>query len=628
MNFFSQLLLEIKNFKTIFPKKDRKSILIILCVISIAAIVYLPVTHKLELKILDLKSRATANWLPNHKDSDLLILGIDGETLKKTKENWPWSLNHWQTILNQIDKRFEPKLIIIDHHFKTSKKENFQLSNFKNELEKNIKVALVSTFEKQISEKGIKLKYLPANKIMATAAKQKGLSFFPENNDGVTRSFLLNSKKEISLAAKLLPEKEQKHYEYLFKNSNISRKGLLRFKLVGDRVPVLSLIDSLGQKTIPDQLKNKTLIIGPTAPILHVQKQTPIGLVNRPELLGFSIQTLKDQKLQIIDFGWLNRLLHFTLGVILALIPFCDLFKVRWKPVLSLTLGLPIILFVYSYIPITHPPIGITYFAFLLCEISFLVMLRINQLNLINQSLHEAQLCGKIQQKFFPAKALKIEDHFSATGYCVPYQDAGGDYYDFHKLNDGRVFFLLGDVAGHGISASMMTTAAKSVVLLDIEKENFSVKDLFLDINSTILKMAKRKMMTTVAGTVDFENNKIEIYSAGHLPGVLKTKRGVEEIEIKGLPLGASKRFKLQESREIPIPDKGKIVFYSDGAVESLNWQNEELGFDDFLEIIDKVPLDATPEETIDQIFKGIYAHTAGRENQDDLTLLVLEFKN
>jgi serine phosphatase RsbU (regulator of sigma subunit) len=249
-------------------------------------------------------------------------------------------------------------------------------------------------------------------------------------------------------------------------------------------------------------------------------------------------------------------------------------------------------------------------------------------LNEIRQSLHEAEICGKIQQQFFPGKTLKHKNGIVCAGKCVPYQNAGGDYYDFFELKNGKIFFFLGDVSGHGISASMITTAAKSIVMHKSLEEDLSLNELFIELNKVLCSMTKRRMMiTAVAGLIDTRENKLQMLSGGHLSPILNTEKGFEELVLSGgIPLGIAKRLKVAKIREYDLPEKGFLVLYSDGIIEGVNWKNEQLGFDRFNEIVADMPVDTDSETVISKLYEELDKHVEGRPYEDDVTFLVINF--
>ncbi len=628
MTLFKRIKIEVKNFNLLFPKKDKAIILSVIFLVSLLLILYSPLTDRFERKALDWKCELNTSWINTEVVTDTIILAIDSETLRNAPYKWPWPQDYWAKIIASVSTNLEPEMLLLDIYFQERGSEKESSAAFAQAIKKSGQVGLVAVFEEHFSSKGQQVKFFPPIKDLKNAAKFWGMSQFPIDSDGVIRSFLLFDFRLEKLHVAWEACKKLKNFNVsddIF-DSMKSARAILNFKSDERRIPRVSLQKVLRADFNYPRLKGRNVIIGATAPILHDYHQTPVGIINGPELVGNSIDTLKNGRIQFIETSWTNRAFHFLLGVILAFIPFLDCFKRIWIPVVVGMIFLPLFLIFYSFYPLIHPPIAITYIAFFIFSWLLLIVIRLNELNRIQQSLHEAEICGNIQQKFFPTKILSVEPGFSAAGRCIPYQNAGGDYYDYFKNKQGNVFFFLGDVAGHGISASMLTTAAKSVVLINSAKESFEVPDLFLDINSAILNLTKRRLLSAVSGIVDFTEQKIILYSAGHLPAVLKTPDGVTEYPIAGLPLGVSKRFKLQEFKELPIPECGKLFVYSDGIVEAVNWENEQIGFDKFYEMIEKMPMELSVEESLDYLYQQLDLHVEGRAYEDDVTFLILSF--
>jgi hypothetical protein len=405
-------------------------------------------------------------------------------------------------------------------------------------------------------------------------------------------------------------------------------KGLIAFRSPANGFPRVSLIDIMNKSVNPDILKGKTIIIGSTATILHDFHETCLGLMTGPDIICNAIQTIRHNRLQIYNPTTSLRLLYLLAALVLTFIIRADFIK-RSDLTMVLTLVfMPFLLIAYSFLPKIYPPVGLFYITLVCSSILIYIFKRLVTLNEIRQSLHEAEICGKIQQQFFPGKTLKHKNGIVCAGKCVPYQNAGGDYYDFFELKNGKIFFFLGDVSGHGISASMITTAAKSIVMHKSLEEDLSLNELFIELNKVLCSMTKRRMMiTAVAGLIDTRENKLQMLSGGHLSPILNTEKGFEELVLSGgIPLGIAKRLKVAKIREYDLPEKGFLVLYSDGIIEGVNWKNEQLGFDRFNEIVADMPVDTDSETVISKLYEELDKHVEGRPYEDDVTFLVINF--
>src|SRR6202041_3326420 len=102
---------------------------------------------------------------------------------------------------------------------------------------------------------------------------------------------------------------------------------------------------------------------------------------------------------------------------------------------------------------------------------------------------------------------------------------------------DGKLIFLLGDVSGKGVAASLLMThlhamfRALSGIGLELDRLMEMANRMFCE--STIAG----QFATLVCGRAG-QCGEIEIASAGHFPVLLSSKDGVKHLEATGLPLG------------------------------------------------------------------------------------------
>ncbi|EKD84411.1 MAG: stage II sporulation E family protein, partial [uncultured bacterium] len=71
----------------------------------------------------------------------------------------------------------------------------------------------------------------------------------------------------------------------------------------------------------------------------------------------------------------------------------------------------------------------------------------------------ELQIASIVQKRLLPGKPLHVKG-FSIFGKCLPMVELGGDYFDYFPVDDDSFVLLLGDVAGHGVGASLLMAMA------------------------------------------------------------------------------------------------------------------------------------------------------------------------
>ena len=121
--------------------------------------------------------------------------------------------------------------------------------------------------------------------------------------------------------------------------------------------------------------------------------------------------------------------------------------------------------------------------------------------------------------------------------------------------------------------------------------------------------------------------NKMQISAAGMPPALLyrdKTK-SVEEIILKGMPLGAYQDFPY-ELREMDIFPGDTLFLMSDGLPELFNRSKEMFGYERVMEIYNKVA-SKNPEEIIEELKNEGSRWSNNDAPDDDLTFVVIKVK-
>lgn len=630
MFLFENFARKIRRLNLVLPKKDRQVLFSFLLFISLVLIVFETPTGWLELKIIDLKNRVYGHLVYQQPSEEFLVLAIDAGTLENAPHSWPWPNSYWAEIINHITQKSQPNAIVIDVYFSDKKDaETDPVEPLAKAIRANGKIGLVSVFHETILTSGVQLQINPPEKHLKDAAAFWGLTQQKIDLDGKTRSFLLHDQriKKKHLAWELqnflnLPLPDTKLFF-----SSPKTETLLALRHPARGFPRVSLIDLVTGKVDPATISGKTLIIGATAPVLHDFHETSLGLVTGPDILAGALQTLRHKRLQIFRPGIWQRLCYYFLGLAVWLLMVSDIVRRPITGFVLFTLLLPLLLFALSFYCTIYPPIGLAFITFLGASLTSFALHRIIIASEIRESLHEAEICGKIQQAFFPKKMLEHQSGITCSGLCIPFQNAGGDYYDFFQLENGNIFFILGDVSGHGISASMLTTSAKTVVALQRDEKDFSLTGLYEKLNKIIITLtAKKMMMTASAGLIDFELKRVSLISAGHLPAILRQETEIEEFAVPGFPLGVVAKYKSLKLLEFALPETGFLVLYSDGIIEGLNWKNEQYGFDRMNATVKSISNTADGNEVISSLCRDLNQHTEGRPYEDDVTFLVINF--
>jgi PAS domain S-box-containing protein len=171
---------------------------------------------------------------------------------------------------------------------------------------------------------------------------------------------------------------------------------------------------------------------------------------------------------------------------------------------------------------------------------------------------------------FLPKVLPQYPDLRLDAVYLAAEKDAliGGDWYDAFELPDGRLIFSIGDVAGHGLEASISVGRLRQAIFTLAWRG---------DDPSTILKEADRilthqepgTMVTAIVGSIDASHSTMQYAAAGHPPPLIARKKyePAETLPFGDPPLGIG--FNLDpQTHTVSIEPDTVVAFYTDGMTE------------------------------------------------------------
>ena len=240
----------------------------------------------------------------------------------------------------------------------------------------------------------------------------------------------------------------------------------------------------------------------------------------------------------------------------------------------------------------------------------------------------ELETARKIQSVLLPKEYPAIEG-FQIVAFYKSAKVVGGDYYDFHRINDKLLGITVADVSGKGVPGSLGMVMTRSILRSQTYLGNAC--GTLSKTNSLLFQDIKRGMFVTMFYIVlDHEKKTLDCSNAGHNPMILAHKNGeVELFNPAGIALGLDegKRFN-NKLRPVNIKLKpgDTFILYTDGVTEAMNKQEQEFTEERLAEIMSKnVNLD--PQELSDTIINELMEFTADAGQHDDITLVTVKMK-
>jgi sigma-B regulation protein RsbU (phosphoserine phosphatase) len=236
----------------------------------------------------------------------------------------------------------------------------------------------------------------------------------------------------------------------------------------------------------------------------------------------------------------------------------------------------------------------------------------------------EMKVVADIQRSLLPAQLPRIPTMDLAASYQTAHR-AGGDYYDFFPLPDGKWGILIADVSGHGTPAAVLMAVTHAIAhthpgppvppgqMLDYVNRHLATRytaqsDTFVTAFYGIYDPARRELVYACAG-----HNPPRLKRCGD--GTVASLDGVD-----GLPLGVTADESYTE-RSQPLRPGDQVVFYTDGVTDARNPAGEMFGLPRLDAVLAGCPKVAS--ELLDAVLGALDQFTAGRRADDDRTLLV-----
>jgi sigma-B regulation protein RsbU (phosphoserine phosphatase) len=236
----------------------------------------------------------------------------------------------------------------------------------------------------------------------------------------------------------------------------------------------------------------------------------------------------------------------------------------------------------------------------------------------------ELKVVADIQRSLLPAQLPQIPTLDLATFY-QPSRRAGGDYYDFFPLPEGKWGILIADVSGHGTPAAVLMAITHSIAHTHPGPPCPPGKILSY-INHHLTAGFTRQSETFVTafyGIYDPAKKKLTYACAGHNPPRLKRcQDGTLAVldGVRGLPLGILDQQAYQECVQ-QLQKGDQIVFYTDGITEAHNPAGEMFGTARLDEVLELCTLEASA--LLDTVLQAVEQFTEGHPAEDDRTAIV-----
>ncbi len=238
----------------------------------------------------------------------------------------------------------------------------------------------------------------------------------------------------------------------------------------------------------------------------------------------------------------------------------------------------------------------------------------------------EMRIAAEIQQALLP-KMGRSGAFFNAAAASLPCRSIGGDFYDYVDLPTGALGFALGDVAGKGPPAALLSAMMQGMFAAQAATSD-SPSQTIARVNLTLYRRGIESRFVTLMYGALRPDGRLTYCNAGHNPPLVISGRAgalsVRRLECGGPIVGLFETATYDEET-ITLADGDWLIVFSDGVSEAMSLTAEEYAEERIVKCVE-TNLGADPRGLLEALFADVRKFTRGTPQSDDITAMVLRY--
>ena len=237
----------------------------------------------------------------------------------------------------------------------------------------------------------------------------------------------------------------------------------------------------------------------------------------------------------------------------------------------------------------------------------------------------ELGVAARMQESILPT-SFPEDPRYEIHAWMTPAKEVGGDFYDFFKLEDGRIGVVMADVSGKGVPAALFMMVSRTLMKGTAIGENEPAKCLS-EVNQLLVESNEESMFVTVFyASFDPATGILEYANAGHnLPFIVKDDGEVHPVDCDaGLVLAIMPGFDFPGG-SVQLEPGDSVFFYTDGITEAMDENGVEFGEDELTVVLAEAA--GSNAATFNRkAVQAVQAHAGEAAQSDDITCLTLRY--
>jgi serine phosphatase RsbU (regulator of sigma subunit)/pSer/pThr/pTyr-binding forkhead associated (FHA) protein len=235
----------------------------------------------------------------------------------------------------------------------------------------------------------------------------------------------------------------------------------------------------------------------------------------------------------------------------------------------------------------------------------------------------EMRIAAEIQQALLPNPTVDV-GFIEAAAASIPCRSIGGDFFDYQEKAGETFGFTLGDVAGKGPPAALMSALMQGMFATQVQFTDGPAAAV-TTMNKALCRRGLESRFVTLMFGVVGADGLLTYTNAGHNPPFIIGPGGVRRLE-EGGPVVGLLEFAPYGQETVQLQPGDTIIVFSDGVSEALSTAGEEFG-DDRLQAVAESSPSSTTADLVDLIVSEVRTFTKGAPQSDDITVMVIRYR-
>ena len=235
----------------------------------------------------------------------------------------------------------------------------------------------------------------------------------------------------------------------------------------------------------------------------------------------------------------------------------------------------------------------------------------------------EIRIAAQIQQALLPQAGNTLPFCETAAA-AVACRSIGGDFFDWMERPDGSFAFMLGDVAGKGPPAALLSALMQGLFAAQATGTEGPATAVSRMNVALTRRGIESRYATLFAGHLRADGT-LMTCNAGHNPPILVSRSGVSRLAEGGTVVGLFDNAVYGEEGA-QLSDGDMLVIFSDGVSEALSTNEDEFGDERLIEAV-KSAGHGSAQQVVDNVLESLRAFTHGAPQSDDITMVVVRYR-